>query len=73
MVRKRHESDGRDRRRYSQWRGPARASAARVGTVEPGKIADLIVVDGDPLTDIASLGNVVCTIQGGRIVMRNGL
>ena len=46
---------------------------ARVGTVEPGKVADLIVVDGDPLADIASLGNVVCTIQGGRIAMRNGL
>ena len=46
---------------------------AQVGTVEPGKIADLIVVDGDPLSDIASLGNVVCTIQGGRIAMRNGL
>ena len=46
---------------------------AQVGTVESGKIADLIVVDGDPLADIASLGNVVCTIQGGRIVMRNGL
>ena len=46
---------------------------AQVGTVESDKIADLIVVDGDPLADIASLGNVVCTIQGGRIVMRNGL
>ena len=45
----------------------------RVGTVEPGKIADLIVVDGDPLADISRLGNVICTIQGGRIVMRNGL
>ena len=46
---------------------------ARTGTVEPGKVADLIVVDGDPLADIASLGNVVCTIQDGRIAMRNGL
>ena len=46
---------------------------SQVGTVEPGKIADLIVVDGDPLADIASLGNVLCTIQGGRIAMRSGL
>ena len=45
----------------------------RVGTVEPGKMADLIVVDGDPLADISRLGNVLCTIQGGRIVTRNGL
>ena len=26
-----------------------------IGTVEPGKLADLIVVDGDPLADIAIL------------------
>ena len=45
----------------------------QVGTVEPGKMADLIVVDGDPLADISRLGNVLCTIQGGRIVTRNGL
>jgi len=46
---------------------------SELGTVESGKIADLIVVDGDPLADIANLGNVVCTIQGGRIAMRSGL
>ena len=45
----------------------------RIGTLEPGKIADLVVVDGDPLADISRLGNVACTIQGGRIVMRKGL
>ncbi len=28
-----------------------------VGTVEPGKVADLLVVDGDPLTDIAVLAD----------------
>jgi len=26
-----------------------------VGAVQPGKVADLIVVDGDPLTDLAML------------------
>lgn len=46
---------------------------SQTGTVEPGKIADLVVVDGDPLSDISSLGNVVCTIQGGRAAMRDGL
>ena len=45
----------------------------RIGTLEPGKIADLVVVDGDPLADISRLGNVACTIQGGRVVMRKGL
>jgi imidazolonepropionase-like amidohydrolase len=42
-----------------------------LGTVEPGKIADLIVCDGDPLTDIGVLGrpgNVVLVVQDGRIV-----
>ena len=29
--------------------------AAETGTVEPGKRADLLVVDGDPLADIALL------------------
>jgi imidazolonepropionase-like amidohydrolase len=28
---------------------------ARIGTLEAGKLADLLVVDGDPLTDIAVL------------------
>jgi imidazolonepropionase-like amidohydrolase len=32
--------------------------ADEVGTVEPGKRADLLVVDGDPLTDIAVLQEV---------------
>ena len=45
----------------------------RIGTVEPGKIADLVVVEGDPLADISRLGNVACTIQDGRVVMRKGL
>lgn len=45
--------------------------AESLGTVEPGKIADLVVCDGDPLTDISVLGqpgNVVMVVQDGRIV-----
>jgi imidazolonepropionase-like amidohydrolase len=41
-----------------------------LGTVEPGKTADLVVCDGDPLTDIGVLGdpaNVVFVMQEGRI------
>lgn len=30
---------------------------SEVGTIEPGKIADIIVVDGDPTTDIGVLGD----------------
>jgi imidazolonepropionase-like amidohydrolase len=37
-----------------------------VGTIEAGKSADLIVVDGDPLADIRSLRRVVTVIKAGR-------
>ena len=39
-----------------------------LGTVEPGKIADLIVVAGNPLQDIANLGNLLLVIKEGRVV-----
>ncbi|QBI20840.1 amidohydrolase family protein [Egibacter rhizosphaerae] len=42
-----------------------------LGTVEPGKIADLVVVDGDPLENPALLEDpesVVLVIQAGQIV-----
>ena len=39
-----------------------------LGTVEPGKVADLIAVAGDPLSDISVLMNVPVVIQGGRVV-----
>lgn len=40
-----------------------------VGTVEPGKIADLIIVDGDPLEDISALRRVKTVVQAGRVVV----
>ncbi|GAA0978821.1 metal-dependent hydrolase family protein [Nocardiopsis tropica] len=46
-------------------------TADRVGTVEAGKLADLVVCDGDPLADVALLGDpgrVVMVVQGGRVV-----
>ena len=36
------------------------------GTVEIGKVADLILVDGDPLSDIGAIRNVWAVFQGGR-------
>ncbi len=39
-----------------------------VGTVSPGRSADLVVVDGDPLRDITSAGAVLMVIRQGRIV-----
>ena len=42
----------------------------QVGTLEPGKLADLIVVDGDPTKDINSLWNVEEVFLGGRRIDR---
>ena len=38
------------------------------GTVEPGKVADLIAVDGDPLKDIWATQNVKLVVLGGKII-----
>jgi imidazolonepropionase-like amidohydrolase len=40
----------------------------RTGTLEPGKRADVIAVDGDPLEDPAALGRVVFVMLAGRRV-----
>jgi len=39
-----------------------------LGTIEPGKLADVIVVDGDPLFDITALGRVEVVVKGGVVV-----
>jgi len=40
----------------------------RVGAIEPGKYADLIAVDGDPLADVSILQHVKVVIKGGEVV-----
>ena len=40
-----------------------------LGTLEPGKIADMILIDGDPLVDISHLSRVEVVVQAGRIVL----
>ena len=37
----------------------------RVGTIEPGKFADLIAVSGDPIRDITQLESVAWVMKGG--------
>jgi predicted enzyme related to lactoylglutathione lyase len=44
----------------------------RLGTVEPGKIADLILVAGDPLKDISALHQVQIVIKAGQVVHEAG-
>lgn len=41
--------------------------ADRIGTVEPGKLADLMAVAGDPLADVRTLERVVFVMKGGAI------
>ena len=40
-------------------------AADSLGALEPGKHADLIAVDGDPLSDIAELQDVDFVMKGG--------
>jgi imidazolonepropionase-like amidohydrolase len=40
----------------------------RVGTIEPGKFADIIAVQGDPLADVHVLENVHFVMKGGEVI-----
>jgi imidazolonepropionase-like amidohydrolase len=39
----------------------------RLGTVEPGKLADMIVIDGDPLRDISNVRKLALVIKDGAV------
>jgi imidazolonepropionase-like amidohydrolase len=43
--------------------------AKSIGTLEPGKLADLVAVPGDPLADIAATGRVVFVMKEGAVVV----
>jgi len=42
--------------------------ADQLGTIEPGKVADLAVFAGDPTADLAALSQVLAVFHGGRRV-----
>ena len=44
----------------------------RVGSIEPGKFADIIAVYGDPTRDIRELERVRFVMKGGQVV-KNGV
>jgi imidazolonepropionase-like amidohydrolase len=45
----------------------------QLGTVEPGKLADLLVLDADPLEDVANLRKIRYVIKDGLIIDREAL
>lgn len=56
-------------------RNGARAAGrgADLGTVEPGKLADILVVGGDPLADLHALADVRLVMRGGVVIRGEGV
>jgi imidazolonepropionase-like amidohydrolase len=52
--------------------GPARFARLdeRLGTLAAGKIADMVLLDADPLTDIRNTRRIFAVIQAGRVFSR---
>ena len=48
--------------------GKLRGISDRVGTIEAGKFADLVAVDGDPIADVHVLRNVHYVMKGGEVI-----
>ena len=43
---------------------------SELGTIEVGKLADIIVVNGDPLFNIMALADVKVVVKGGKVYKR---
>ena len=43
----------------------------KLGSIEVGKIADIIAVSGDPIKDITSMENVVFVMKEGKVYKNN--
>ena len=44
----------------------------KIGTIEPGKLADVILIDGEPDKDLDHLADVNRVIRDGAVVVDNG-
>ena len=40
----------------------------KIGTLEPGKLADIVAVQGNPLDDIKAMLNVTFVMKDGKVV-----
>ncbi len=56
-------------RKPAEWLGLADS----VGTIEPGKVADLVLLDADPLQDIANTRRIASVVLRGRLFQRRDL
>ena len=45
--------------------------ADRVGTLEPGKLADIVIVDGDPCADMTAIRRIHTVIKDGETLVRD--
>jgi len=57
-------------RAATQWAAELLGLDGEIGIVREGFAADLVLVDGDPLTDLRRLERPSVVVQGGRIVRR---
>ncbi len=44
----------------------------QLGTIEAGKLADLVVIEGDPVADVSALGNIIHVFVDGEQLVRDG-
>jgi imidazolonepropionase-like amidohydrolase len=56
-------------RRPAEWLGLADS----VGTIAAGKVADLVLLDADPLADIRNTQRIAAVVLGGRLFQRRDL
>ncbi len=53
-------------RAATQWSAQQAGAGDDLGTIQPGKLADLVIVEGDPLRQIKDLLNVKAVIKNGQ-------
>jgi imidazolonepropionase-like amidohydrolase len=44
-----------------------------LGTLEPGKFADLIILDADPLADLRNVGRIHTVVKSGKLYNQDEL
>ena len=50
------------------WSAESFGQGKNVGSIEPGKFADLMIIEGNPLNDITVTRNVKMVIKGGQVM-----